>query len=160
LAAILALFILTVGGGLWLGRREAERQGRAREAVEAALVQVPDLRRQGRWPEAEAVLTQARSRLDEASSDELRRRLARADEDLRLAAALERIRLTPAIADNRFDYRGMAEAYARAFERAGLDARGDEGALAARIRASDLRPQLVMALDHWAYLADALGDRP
>ena len=30
--------------------------------------------------------------------------------------------------------------------------------MAARIGASDLRPQLVMALDHWAYLADALGD--
>ena len=28
----------------------------------------------------------------------------------------------------------------------------------ARIRDSDLRPQLVMALDHRAYLADALGD--
>src|SRR5262249_29124066 len=58
------------------------------------------------------------------------------------------------------DYRGMAEAYASAFERAGLDVRGDEEALAARIGASDLRPQLVMALDHWAYVADALGDRP
>ena len=53
----------------------------------------------------------------------------------------------------------MAEAYARAFEHAGLDVRGDEEAVAARIRDSDLRPQLVMALDHWAYVADAL-ERP
>ena len=159
LAALLALFILAVGGGLWLERQQAERQGRAREAVETALAEVPDLRQQGRWPEAQAVLTQARSRLDEAGSDDLRRRLAQADEDLRLAAALERIRLTPAIEGNRFDYRGMAEAYAQAFEHAGLDVRGDEEAVAARIRASDLRPQLVMALDHWAYVADALEDR-
>jgi serine/threonine-protein kinase len=159
LAALLALFILTVGGGLWLERQQVERQWRAREAVEAALAQLPGLRREGRWPEAEAVLAQGRSRLDEARSDDLRRRLARADDDLRLAAALERIRLTPAMEASRFDYRGMAEAYTRAFEHAGLDIMGDEEAVAARIGASDLRPQLVMALDHWAYVADALGDR-
>jgi tetratricopeptide (TPR) repeat protein len=158
LAALLALFILTVGGGLWLERQQAERQGRAREAVETALAEVPGLRQQGRWPEAQAVLTQARSRLDEAGSDDLRRRLVQADEGLRLAAALERIRLTPAIEGNRLDFRGMADAYARAFENAGLDVRGEEEAVAARIGASDLRPQLVMALDHWAYLADALRD--
>ncbi len=159
LAALSALFLVTVGGGLWLERQQAERRGRAREAVEAALAQLPGLRREGRWREAEAILTQVRSRVDEAGSDDQRRRLARADEDLRLAAALERIRLAPAIEGGRFDYRGMAEAYARAFKRAGLDVRGDEEAVAARMGASDLRPQLVMALDHWAYVADALGDR-
>ncbi len=158
-AALSALVLLAVGGGLWLGRQGAERQGRAREAVEAALAQIPGLRRQGRWPEAEAVLAQGRSRLDEAGSDDLRRRLARAGEDLRLAAALERIRLTPAIEGNNFDFPGMAEAYARAFEHAGLHVRGNEEAVAARIRDSELRPQLVTALDHWAYVADAVGDR-
>jgi serine/threonine-protein kinase len=107
LAALLALVVLTVGGGLWLEGQRAERQGRAREAVEAALAQVPGLRQQGRWPEAQAVLQQARSRLDEAGSDDLQRRLARAEEDLRLAAALEQIRL-PAIVDNRaFDLPAM-----------------------------------------------------
>jgi serine/threonine-protein kinase len=159
-AALAALVLLAVGVGLWLGRQGAERQGRAREAVEAALDQVPSLRQQSRWPEAQAVLTHARSHLDEAGSDDLRRRLARADEDLRLAAALEQIRLIPSIEAGRFDYRGMAESYARAFEQAGLDVRGDKENAAARIRASDLRPQLVMALDHWAYVADALADRP
>ena len=160
LAALLALFVLTVGGGLWLERQQAERQGRAREAVETALAEVPDLRREGRWPEAQAVLTQARSRLHEAGSDNLRRRLIQADENLRLAATLEKIRLTPAIEGNRLDYRDMADAYTRAFVRAGLDVRGHEEAVAARIRESDLRPQLVMAIDHWAYVADALQDRP
>jgi serine/threonine-protein kinase len=91
-AALLALILLTAGGGLWLGRQKAERQGRAREAVEAALAQVPDLRRQGRWAEAEAVLTQARSRLEEADADDLGRQLAQAKADLRLAATLERKR--------------------------------------------------------------------
>jgi serine/threonine protein kinase/tetratricopeptide (TPR) repeat protein len=159
LAALLALVLLGTGGWVWVERQQAERRGRARAAAEAALAQVPGLRQQGRWPEAEAVLTQGRSRLDDAGSDDLRRRLARAEEDLRLATALEQVRLTPAIEGGRLDYRGMAAAYAHAFGQAGLDSWGDEGAMAARIRASDLRPQLVMALDHWAYVADALGDR-
>jgi eukaryotic-like serine/threonine-protein kinase len=157
---LLALVALAVGGGLWMQRQGAERQGRAREAVEAALAQVGDLRADGHWLEAAAVLTQARSRRDEAGSNDLRRRFTKAEADLELAAGLERIRLTPAIDGTRFDYRAMAEAYAQAFERAGLDIRGDEEAVAARIRDSDLRPQLVIALDHWAYVADALEDRP
>ena len=156
---LLALVSLAVGGGLWIERQGAERQGRAREAVEAALAQVGDLRREGHWLEADAVLTHARSRLDEAGSSDLRRRLTQAEADLELAAGLERIRLTPAIDGSRFDYRTMAEAYAQAFERAGLDVRSDIEAAAARIRDSNLRRQLVMALDHWAYVADALEDR-
>jgi tetratricopeptide (TPR) repeat protein len=159
LAALSALCLLTVGGGLWLERQQAEQQGRAHEAIEAALAQLPSLRRQGRWAEAEAILAQVRSRVDEARSDRLRRHLARASEELRLAAELERIRLTPAVEASHFDYGGMAGAYARAFEQAGLEVRGDEESVAARISASDLRSPLVMALDHWAYVADALGDR-
>jgi serine/threonine-protein kinase len=159
IAALLVLVLLTAGGGLWLERQGADRRGRAREAVETALAQVPDLRVQGRWPEAEAVLTQARSRLDEASSDNLRRQLAQAEADLRLAAALERIRLTPAIDGSHFDYAGMAEAYMQAFKNAGLDVWGDEETVVVQIRDSELRPQLVMALDHWAYVADAREDR-
>ena len=144
----------------WSDSRRAAGRGARRgwRSETRALTEVPDLRQQGRWPEAQAVLTQARSRLDEAGSLDLRRRLVQADENLELAAALERIRLTPAIEDNHLDFRGMADAYARAFENAGLDVRGEEEVVAARIGASDLRHQLVMALDHWAYLADALGD--
>ena len=103
------------------------------------LAQVPGLRRQGRWPEAESILAQGRSRLVEAGSDDLRRQLAQAEKDLRLAAELERIRLTPSIEDNRFDYQGMAAAYAQAFARAGLDVQGDNDTVSARIRSSDLR---------------------
>jgi tetratricopeptide (TPR) repeat protein len=157
-AAVLALCLLTVGGGVWLMRQQAGRRGRARQELEAALGQATELRRQGRWPEARAVLTQAENRLDDAGSDDLRRRLGQAEEDVNLAAALEQVRLTPATADGRFDYRGMAAAYARTFEQAGLDVMGDEESVAARLHASDVRPQLVMALDHWALVADALGD--
>jgi serine/threonine protein kinase len=156
--AVVALAVLAAGGGLWLERQHAERRGRAREAVEAALKQVPGLRRQGRWPEAEAVLKQGRSRLDETDSDDLRRRIERAEADVELAAELEQIRMTPTIEGGRFDYQAMAGAYSRAFEHAGLDVGGDEEHAAAQIHNSDLLPQLVMALDHWAFVADELGD--
>jgi serine/threonine-protein kinase len=166
LAAWVLLTILVVGGGwLWFEWRHAERQGRARQAIEAALGQVPGLRQQGRWPEALAVLTQARSRLDDVdsagdkSSGLLRQRLEQAEEDVKLARALEQIRLTPATGEGRFDYRGMAESYARVLKQAGLDVLGEEESVAARIRDSAIRPQLVMALDHWAFVADSIGDR-
>jgi serine/threonine protein kinase/Tfp pilus assembly protein PilF len=157
-AVLLALFFLAAGGGVWLERQQAERMGRAREAVEAALAQVPGLRRQGRWPEAQAVLAQAVSRLDDANSEALRRRLRQAEADVNLAAVLEQIRLTPASERGRLDYQGMAGAYARAFTSAGLDVRGDENSLAARIQDSDVRANLITALDHWAFVADALRD--
>jgi serine/threonine-protein kinase len=157
----LALAGLTIGGGLLLEQQQAARQGRAQEAVEAALAQVPGLRRQGDWAEALALLTQVRSRLDEAGSDDLARRLTRAEAELELAAALEQIRLAPLIVGQRaVNYPAMAEAYAQTFTRAGLDIQEGEETLVARVRDSDVRPQLVMALDHWAYLADTRKDRP
>jgi serine/threonine-protein kinase len=158
-ATALVLVGLSSGGGAWFVGQKHDRQGRAREAVEKALGQFPGLREQGRWPEAQAVLTQAKSRLDDADSDDLRRRLTQAGEDLELAATLERIRLTPAIDGSHFDYPGMAEAYRQAFANAGLDVWGDEETVAVQIRDSELRPQLVMALDHWAYVADELKDQ-
>ena len=137
-AVLLVPIFMAVGGGLWQGRQSAERQGRAREAIEAVLAQVPGLRRQGRWPEAESILGQGRSRLVEAGSDDLRRQLAQAEKDLRLAAELERIRLTPSIEDNRFDYQGMAAAYAQAFATQAWTVQGDNDTVSARIRSSDL----------------------
>jgi serine/threonine-protein kinase len=167
LAAWVLLTVLVVGGGwLWVERQQAERQGRARQAGEEALAQVAGLRQQSRWEEALAVLTQARSPLDEAGpagdprSESLRRRLAQAVEDVNLAAALEQIRLTPAIAEGGFDYRGMAEAYERALEQAGLEVMGDEATVVSRIRDSEVRRELVMALDHWAFLASGQGNGP
>jgi hypothetical protein len=150
LGALLALVLLTAGGGLWLERKQA---------VEAALLRFPDLRRQSRWTEVETVLTQARSRLADADSDDPGRQLAKAEADLELATALERLRLTPTIAAGGFDYHGMVAAYARTFEHAGMDVWGDEKTVAGRIHGSDLRPQLIMALDHWAFVANALDDQ-
>jgi tetratricopeptide (TPR) repeat protein len=153
-AALLALAGLAAGGGLWLERRHAVRQGQAREAVEGALGLLPGLRRQGRWAEAEAVLAQAASRLDDAGSDDLRRRLGRARADLDLGKRLEDVWLNWAadVSAGRINFQAVAGEYAAAFERAGLTMTGDEEAVAARVRGSALRDQLVAALDGWALL--------
>jgi serine/threonine-protein kinase len=158
-AAILALSLLTVGGTLWFEAQRAERQGRAREAIEAALGQLPNLRRQGRWSEAEAILAQAGSRLDEAGSGDLPQRISQAESDVRLATALEQIRLTPAVDESRFNYDAMNDAYTRVFNEAGLDVSVEGEEIVERIRESEVRPQLVMALDHLAFIADARGKR-
>jgi serine/threonine protein kinase/Flp pilus assembly protein TadD len=153
LTTLAALLLLAAGGGLWFEWQRAERQGRAREAIEAALKEIPGLQRQGRWSEARAVLTQANSRRDDAGSDDLRRRLARVERDVTLAVELERIRLQWATELDRFGYRVADRDYAAAFEKAGL-AVDDEEATAARIRASPIREQLLGALDGWALSTD------
>src|SRR5207248_1746756 len=70
-ATALALAGLALGGGLWVERQQAERraetarrEGRAWQAVEAALDQAAALEEQGRWPEARAALDGAPSLLD------------------------------------------------------------------------------------------------
>ena len=61
-----------------VGAEGVDRSGGARK--------LPDLPAQGRWPETEAILEQARSRLDDANSDELRHWAAQEQKDIQLAA--------------------------------------------------------------------------
>jgi tetratricopeptide (TPR) repeat protein len=95
-AAVLALVMLAVGGGFWVQRNQAERrieaarrQERARSVIEAALGRQEDLRRVGLWEDARVALAQAESRLDDADSEGLRRRLGQAQADLDYAMRTE-----------------------------------------------------------------------
>jgi serine/threonine protein kinase/Flp pilus assembly protein TadD len=155
-AAVLALVLLATGGGLWLERQRAERraeaarrQGLARQAVEAALERADPRRARGRWQEALAVLAQAEDRIDEAGSEELRRRLTQARANVELATRLDAIRVErAAFVDGEFVGPRAAQDYAAAFAEAGLTlAAGKE--TAERIRRSAIREQLVAALDDW-----------
>jgi tetratricopeptide (TPR) repeat protein/serine/threonine protein kinase len=163
LAALLTLFLLTVGGVVWHERQQAERRGRARESVEAALERLPGLRWQGRWTEADTVLTQAASRLDDADSDDLGRQLGQARTELALAKRLEDIWLgwMTYLTAGRFDANAVAAAYETAFREAGVAVTEDEERAAARIRGSALRDLLVASLDDWAYMTsdDHLRER-
>jgi serine/threonine-protein kinase len=157
--AVAAGTLVTValaGGGMWL---IADRVVTAREtaaertAVERAADE--DLREMVRWlnrsfwPEARVALERARGRLGDHGSAELLRRLDQGASDLELATRLEAIQLdlardalrpTPGQADRLYEetFRGVGQIT------------DDPGAVAARIRDSDIRTALVAALDHWS----------
>jgi tetratricopeptide (TPR) repeat protein len=86
---VLILVGLSVGGALWIQRQQLERRmeaqlrcERARSAIERVLGHQEALRERGRWEDAKLELAQAETRLEDAGSDELQRRLARAHSEL------------------------------------------------------------------------------
>jgi serine/threonine protein kinase/tetratricopeptide (TPR) repeat protein len=91
--------------------------------------------------------------------DELGERLTADDDDRLLALRLETIRLDRATwVGHSFDNRRGAEEYPRALT--GFGVLNDEpAAVAARLRASPIREQLVAAVDDWAFVAFGLGER-
>jgi serine/threonine protein kinase/Flp pilus assembly protein TadD len=162
-AAVLALVLLAIGGGLWRERQQAERLAErarrrdlARQAVEAALQQADPRRARDRWREAKAVLASVENRLDEAGCQDLRQRLKQASADLELATALEQIRVKrAAFIEGAFATETAAQDYATAFAEAGLA--GAVEVTAEQIRQSAIREQLVAALDDWALAATDLA---
>jgi serine/threonine protein kinase/Tfp pilus assembly protein PilF len=150
LAALIALVGLAIGGGLWFERKQAERLGRAREALSATLDRAKDLRRQRRWAEAVAVLEHGKGRLNDANSDELRRQLEQVERDVDLASRLETIRLQRAGVGGIIDHDTAAKRYMDSFSEAGLTTPGGEEEAAARIQKSAIRDQLIAGLDDWA----------
>jgi Tfp pilus assembly protein PilF len=158
-ASVLALVTVGAVGGLWVQRQQAERAAEAvrqRQAVETALAKAGDLGRQGRWPEARAVLEQTRDRLGDAGPQDLRRRVEQASADLALVDRLDAIRLRClTLVEGKLDYRGAEGDYATAFREAGLAEESEEAAtVAGRLRASAVRDQLVAALDDWAAVTE------
>ncbi len=162
-ATILILIGLAIGLGLWVQRQQAEQQaeaagrkGRARQAVEAALIQAANLLHEGRWPEAKAVLMQADGWLHDAQSRDLPQRLERARADLDLVDKLEVNRMSRAgLFHDRSDLVSVAQGYATAFEEAGLIVARDEARV--KIRESPIREELVAALDDWALVTPNAG---
>ncbi len=149
LAAAAAVLLLAVAGfGAWF---KLERDAVKRDVV-AALTEVGRAQDQGKWAEARASLERARGRLADGGPDELRRRVRQAAADLEMVAELEELRLRP-LKDEEEPLRtaGTDAAYAAVFLRYGVEATtADLREAAARIAASAIREQLVVALDHWA----------
>jgi serine/threonine-protein kinase len=112
------------------------------------------------WPEARAALERARGRLGERGSAELRRRVDRGGDDLKLAARLEQIPVDLAHDAMKVTADGAVRPYEEAFREAGLGQVTDAPeAVAARVRDSDIRHALVAALDHWSGLTRVTGRR-
>jgi tetratricopeptide (TPR) repeat protein len=161
-AAVVAIVVVAAGSALWLQRQAAQRQAEVadqeaqlRRGVDAAMDKAAGLGQQARWAEARAVLEQVKTQVGEAGPDDLRARVERARADLDLVDRLDSARLRAATwATDDFDYPAAQRAYTKAFADAGLGRPGDDaGVVAARVRGSAVRAQLVAALDDWAHVS-------
>ncbi len=161
MAALLVMAGAAVGTGLWMHQQEADRRAakeqreeEARTAIETALSRADDLRRAERWQEALHVLTEASPNLAVAHSPTLEVELTKALSDLAIAEDFDRARASrPFHYDGSSDNKQRAKHWQEAFERAGLRIGDDPEAVAAHIRASPIREQLVAGVDDRAYLA-------
>jgi serine/threonine-protein kinase len=156
LAGLLAVLVVLGVVGAWAFDRQRTEQVRHAEqvqrGVQAGLEQARSLQRRYRWADARQALAQAAHLVGESGPDELRQRVAQAQADLGLAAALDAIRLDKAtIVDGKLNTAAAPPAYRAAFQKHGLDVVGDVAALAERIGCSAIKQQLLDALDDWAF---------
>jgi serine/threonine-protein kinase len=168
-ATALALVGLTVGGGFWLEREQAERreetarqEGREAQAVEAVLAQAADLQKRGRWPESRVVLEGTPALLGSSASADLRERLRRAKVDADTVAELEEIRLRLLEGRRRHEPNAPRgeRLYAEALRGYGIDLATLEAAEAASpIRSSAIRTTLLAFLYDWVFYWESDADR-
>jgi serine/threonine-protein kinase len=162
MATGLALVGLVIGGGFWLEWERAERRAetarqedRAAQAVEAALEQASALGREGRWPDARAVLEGVPSLLSSSALPKLRERLMQARTDANMAANLEGIRVRLSSTDPTKTAATAAPLYAEAFRTYhGIDLLNLEPEeAAARFGNSAIRETLLAYFHDWHYWA-------
>jgi tetratricopeptide (TPR) repeat protein len=158
--ALLAVVASLSIGGLWLQRQHAEAARQAeslRREVSTALAQAIHFRQGAHYEESRALLEQAQQRLGSDGPADLREQVDQALADTRLARRLDAIRqrtFTVVTGGERIDAMGIEKEYAAAFAEAGLGQEGDDVAVvAARVRASAVRAEVVAALDDWASFA-------
>src|SRR5262249_48959222 len=114
------------------------------------------LRKQQRWEEARAVLGQARVRLGDVGSEDLRIRLEQEEKLLKLVRQLDDLRMKRAtvldrVSDSGTDRAALDREYAELFRTAGVAGEAEAPALVAeRVRKSPIAEPLLAALDSWA----------
>jgi serine/threonine-protein kinase len=168
-AASLALVVGGAGSALWLQHKEADRrealarrETELRQGVATDLQTAAALRDQARWATARQVLARTRARLGATGPADLREQLGQATADVELAARLDDIRQKRSVwVEGKFDTDTARREYPTAFAAAGLWRGGDdEEAVAARVRGSAVKAQLVAALDDWASIIPRVEDPP
>ena len=159
LVTALALVGLASGGGVWLVQQRAE----LRNEVVTTVAQAVSLRQGFHFHEARQLLEQVRQRVERAGPDDLRRQVDQARADVILAQRLDDARTQAATlvdTDGIFDPAAAEPLYASAFADAGLGRDGDDSeAVAAAVRASAVRAEIVAALDDWASITPDLRRR-
>jgi serine/threonine-protein kinase len=157
----LLLFLVGAAWAWWSDRqavaRRAERQQqeeRTRRGAEGALGQARLLCRQEHWPEALKALEQAELLVGSDGPEGLRQHVAVARRDLRMAEELDRIRqVKETIFETSLHEEPIPPAYVKAFRDYGLDVPdADLADLTRRVGDSEIKQQLIVALDHWAFL--------
>ena len=149
IAASSLLAMSLVGGAFWL----ITEQAAIVRAVEDDLDEAVNSQKLSSWGDAKGAIQRAKVRLGDRGPARLRRRLDQADRDQALVEQLDKLRVDRTI---RVDgIRGYWERqYEKAFREAGLgDVHDDPTVVARRIRASNIRQELVGALDVWALSA-------
>jgi serine/threonine-protein kinase len=158
-AGVVVLAGALVGGAGWyfFERTAVKRAAEADQSAteRAAADDLADMVRElnaSRWPAATAALARARGRLGERGPDEQQRLMRQGEDELRLAARLNEIRLRGTVsaegvlASDRYE-----REYEDAFREAGLGQLSDDPAIVAeRIRGSNIPDALITALDHWS----------
>jgi serine/threonine-protein kinase len=168
IGAVLVALGVAIAAGLWLHQQAADRkaaksrrEGQAREIVETALRRADDLRREEHWPETLLILADAAPHLADANDAHLETRLREVQAAYRAAVKLQTARESnPRLSDGLIDYRQWAAEFGPAFEAAGLRIEDDVETVAAHIRASTIRTQLVATVEARAFVAFMLKDEP
>jgi serine/threonine-protein kinase len=158
-ATALALIGLAIGGGAWLMQQRAERRGELRSEVDTAVAQAESLRKRFHFHEARELLQQARQQLELTGPDDLRRQVDQAQADLKLVEDLDTARLRSAIpVEGSSGPAGAELLYAKTLAEAGLSLPEDDSeTVAARVRDSAARQEIVAALDDWASMTKDLS---
>ncbi len=160
-AAVLALTVSAAGTGFWVQRQDANRreesalnQGRAWQAIDAALDKSTALREQGRWPEMRAALAGIEELLDAETPAPLRERVQHARADASMVAELEEIRLRLSTGASGLEPVALSpdEMYSHAFRQYGIDVVTlDPEKAAGQVRASGIRDILLAFLHDWLF---------
>jgi serine/threonine-protein kinase len=151
MAMALALVGLAIGGGAWLVRQRAERRAELRSEVGTAVAQAVSLRKRFHFQEARELLERAQQLLGPAGPNDLSRQVDQAQADLELVENLDRARLRAAIlVGGIFEPAGAEPLYEETLAKAVGRQGDDTEAVAARVRDSALRAEIIAALDDWA----------
>ena len=148
-ALLCGMLLVLVGGLGWVASDHAARRARTAVEVNQFLQRAESLYANNQLPEAMAEVQKARSVLGSGGDEELHRRVQQWFTDLDTAVKLEEIR--PEFTETEARDRLYAD-YARVFREYGIDAEALSTSEAAdRIAASQIKLDLVLALDRWAW---------
>jgi tetratricopeptide (TPR) repeat protein len=157
---VVSLAVVAGSVGWVLGEQRARQRDAEARVLEALEDAAPGLRQGSPHdPALIAAVERAEAQRDAGVGAAWRTRIDKLVQDRKMLARLETARLQMAASDKEtgFDYAGADRLYGNAFEWYGLDlAALNPPDTAERIRASAIRPHLVVALDDWAFVRDQL----